>query len=339
MEVTKSSQENGASEPASATTENSSAGLTRKQMALAAAALLLVLAICAGVFLSMRKSSTDNPDSSAAKGATSDQFAARWVGCDISKASFMDAVTTAFKAKTGRSISVEEGGATRGIRDVVAGKADMGGSCRHALDIPEERGVKFIPVAWDALVVIVHPSNSVSSIPSEKLRDVLTGKITNWKQLGGANAPIQIYDRKGKLSGVGAGTRLLLFGNPDQELATTAKLFDSTRPLEEGIEQNPNAIAITGISSARLRQVKILNLDGKSASHDNIIKGQYLLYRPLYLTVPEEPNETVSAFISYLLSPEGQEIVKGTGTVNLAEGKDLWEKFKTQMQTTKELCK
>src|SRR5205807_1291752 len=105
-----------------------------------------------------------------------------WVGCDISKASFMDDVVAAFEQKTGHKIALEDGGATRGIRDVVAHRAEMGGSCRHALDIPEERGVKLIPVAWDALVAIVHPSNPVSDITRGQLRDVLTGKISHWQE-------------------------------------------------------------------------------------------------------------------------------------------------------------
>jgi phosphate transport system substrate-binding protein len=255
-----------------------------------------------------------------------------WVGCDISKASFMDDVATAFAQKTGHRIALEDGGATRGIRDVVAGKAEMGGSCRHGLDIPEERGVKLIPVAWDALVAIVHPSNPVAGITREQLRGVLTGEISHWKELGGQDVPIQIFERKGKMSGVGFGTRLLLFGNPDQEFTPTARIFDSTRPLEDALEQTPNALAMTGISSARLRQVKMLAIEGRSPTRENVINGQYLLYRPLYLTVPEQPSPVVSQFIKFLFSREGQAIIKSTGTVTLAEGKQLWEAFKQPLK-------
>ncbi len=255
-----------------------------------------------------------------------------WVGCDISKASFIDDVAAAFEQKTGHKIALEDGGATRGIRDVVAHKAEMGGSCRHALDIPEERGVKLIPVAWDALVAIVHPSNPVSDITRGQLRDVLTGKISHWQELGGPDGPIQVFERQGKMSGVGFGTRLLLFSNPAQEFTPHARIFDSTRPLEEALEQTPNAIAMTGISSARLRRVKMLAIEGRSPTRENVINGQYLLYRPLYLTVPEQPDPVVSQFIKFLFSGEGQAIIKSTGTVTLAEGKQLWEAFKQPLQ-------
>ncbi len=256
----------------------------------------------------------------------------RWVGCDISKASFMDEVGAAFTKKTGHVIEIEDGGATRGIRDVAAGKAEMGGSCRHALDLKEERGVKLVPVAWDALVVVVHSSNPVSDVTRDQLRGILTGKITSWKELGGRDAPIEVFERKGKLSGVGFGTRLLLFGNPDQEFTPKARIFDSTRPLEDALEQAPNAVAMTGISSARLRPLKKLAIGGKPPTRDNVISGKYLLYRPLYLTVPERPDPVVSQFIKFLFSAEGQALMKSTGTVTLAEGKNLWEPFKKQMK-------
>ena len=258
----------------------------------------------------------------------------KWVGCDISKASFLDEVAKAFEKKTGHKIESEDGGATRGIRDVVARKAHMGGSCRTGMNVPEEQGVKLIPVAWDALVVIVHPSNPVSRITLAQLRGVLAGTITNWKALGGKDVAIQVFAREGKLSGVGAGTRLLVFGNPDQEFTPKAKIFDSTNPLEEAVEQTPSAVAMSGISSARLRRLKMLSIEGKSPTRENVINGQYLLYRPLYLVVPEKPSPVVSEFTKFVVSSEGQAIVRSTGTVTLAEGKGLWEKYKEQLKHT-----
>ncbi|NUP05549.1 MAG: phosphate ABC transporter substrate-binding protein [Polyangiaceae bacterium] len=255
----------------------------------------------------------------------------KWVGCDISRASFIDAAVAAYSKKTGNVIEIEDGGATRGIRDVSAGSAHMGGSCRTALDIPEERGVKLIPIAWDALVVVVHPTNPVSDISLEQLRDVLEGSITNWKDLGGSDAPLDLFDRKGKLSGVGAGTRLLLFGDIDKDFSARARIFDSTRPLEEAAETSPLSIAVTGISSARLRKLKMLSLEGKAPTRDNVIRGQYLLYRPLYITVPNEPDPIVTDFVNFLFSSDGEQIIHDTGTVTMAEGADLWAKYKSQV--------
>ena len=99
---------------------------------------------------------------------------------------------------------IDGGGATKGIREVASLGADMGGSCRYTLtNAPEEAGVKMFPVAWDALVVITHPSNPVTNITMEQIRNIYRGELTNWKELGGADAPVDLMIRKGKISGVG----------------------------------------------------------------------------------------------------------------------------------------
>ena len=73
-----------------------------------------------------------------------------------------------------------------------------------------------VPVAWDALAVIVNKTNPVQNISLDDLRRVYRGEIRNWSQLGGADAPVELLVRKGKISGVGRTTRKLLFDNYDQ---------------------------------------------------------------------------------------------------------------------------
>ncbi len=268
--------------------------------------------------------------------AVADQQAPlRWVGCGISKKAYMVALADAYEKKTGIKIDLEGGGATRGIREVAASTADIGGSCRRRIfGEEEERGVTQVPVAWDALVVIVHKENPVSDISLNNLRRVYRGEITNWSELGGADAPIQLYAREGKISGVGRTTRKLLFDNYDQEFAAT-QIFPSTGPLEEAVTGEPNAIAISGISSARKRNVKILELDGKYPSYENVQSGDYLLYRALYLVYNElSPNaEAIKDFIQFADSEEGRDVIRRNGTVPYLEGLNL---MKTKLEESRE---
>jgi len=124
----------------------------------------------------------------------------------------------AYKKKTGTVIKLVGGGATLGIRSTLAGDADIGGTCRPCRpDIfPNLEGGGFLThVAWDAICFITHPSNPVPGITSQQAKDILTGKITNWKEVGGPDQSIiLIYRRQteeGKYSGVGYMTRKLLF--------------------------------------------------------------------------------------------------------------------------------
>lgn len=259
-----------------------------------------------------------------------------WAGCGISKKAFMGELAKAFEKKTGVKIDLKGGGATRGIREVSDGTRDLGGACRHTLDTgsafgshPLERRVRMDPVAWDALVVLVHKDNPVSDITISQLRQVYLGKITNWKQLGGKDAPIELFVRKGKNSGVGRTIRELIFANYEQEFAKSAKVVKSSGPLEKAISSTAvNGLAISGVSSARKRPVKLLKISGKEPSYENIKNGDYLLYRPLYLvTHLENRDPDVRAFSSFVHSNEGRKIMRSVGTVPYEDAIHLWLKY------------
>jgi phosphate transport system substrate-binding protein len=256
-----------------------------------------------------------------------------WAGCGISKNAFMSEMATAYEAKTGVVIDFKGGGATKGIRQVASREVDIGGTCRHIIDgrnempVAEERRVKLTPVAWDALSVIVHKDNPVSDISMAQVRALLTGQLTNWKELGGKDAPIELYVRKGKISGVGRTLREIVFANYDQEFVAK-HVVDSSGPLERGVVANPNGIGITGVSSARKLDAKILRLDGKEASYANIKNGDYLLYRPIYMvTHLQDHNPEVQKFIDFVMGPEGKKIMRKVGTVPYEDAISLWLKY------------
>lgn len=257
-----------------------------------------------------------------------------WTGCGISKKAYMSEIAKSFKQTTGINIDVSGGGATKGIRDTAANKSDLGGSCRHLILAPEERGVKLHPVGWDALVAIVNPNNPVSDITVDNLKAVFSGQIKNWKELGGPDQAIDVLVREGKISGVGMMSRELIFGDADADFMGT-KEFPSTGPLEKEVESNQWAIGLDGISSAKKSKVKILTLNGVESSVENIASGKYLLYRPLYLVTSIRPKPEVKKFISYIKSDEGQAVIASQGTVTLAQGQNLWEEYRANMRKVK----
>ncbi|MEK6770635.1 MAG: phosphate ABC transporter substrate-binding protein [Pseudomonadota bacterium] len=265
-----------------------------------------------------------------------------WAGCGISKNAFMAEMAAAYKKKTGIEVDFKGGGATKGIREVANNQVDIGGTCRHVIDnpdtlatVPEERRVILTPVGWDALAVIVHKDNPVDNITLEQVRQLYLGQITNWKQLGGKDAPVDLLVRKGKISGVGRTLREIVFTNYDQDFYAT-KVLDSTGPLERDVVKNPNAIGMTGISSARrLKGAKVLKLNGKAPDYDNIKNGEYLLYRPLYMVSAMEAKDPethreVKKFINFVLGPEGKAVMRRVGTVPYEDAIPLWLKYLDQ---------
>lgn len=254
-----------------------------------------------------------------------------WAGCGITKKAFMSELAAAYETKTGIHINLQGGGATRGIRDTSAMKIDMGGSCRMALPEADSSELHAIlhPVAWDALAIIVNKNNPVSNLSSKQIEKIYTGKLSNWSQVGGNNAPIHLYVRQGNISGVGYAIRQYLFANGQQKFTTQAKYkVKSSGPLERAVESDPQAMGITGVSSARKRNVKIIGFDGKTPTFENVKAGKYGLYRPLYLVTSPTPSKQVKDFIKYATSKEGRTIIRNNGTVPYHEALHLMSKMR-----------
>lgn len=251
-----------------------------------------------------------------------------WAGCGITKKAFMKELAAAYTKKTGIKVNLQGGGATRGIRDTVAGKLDIGGTCRMSLPGADktELYAALHPVAWDALAVIAHKSNPVKNLSMKQIRAIYTGKITNWKQVGGKNAPIKLYVRRGKISGVGYAIRQYIFKDSGMEFVSN-NIVKSSGPLEKAAEKDPYAMGITGISSARKRNVKILKFDGKLPSYENVKNGSYGLYRPLYLVSSPRASKVAKDFIKFASSKEGRKVIRENGTVPYQDAPKLLSKM------------
>lgn len=257
-----------------------------------------------------------------------------WAGCGISKLGFMQDLAQAYEQQSGIKIILEGGGATKGIRKTASGEIDMGGSCRLPLVYRnsdgsfnihhQERKIKMVPVGWDSLVVITNTANTqVDSISREQLRAVLTGKITNWKALGASeDKPINLYVRRGKVSGVGITLRQQLFNNSDQDFTAHATILPSSGKIEKAVEKDPYALAVSGISSSRHRAVKMLKLDQVEPSIENLQNGSYSLFRILFLVAPEQlkAKPAIREFIQFAHSAKGQSIITQAGTLPYHRG-------------------
>ena len=256
-----------------------------------------------------------------------------WTGCGITKKAFMADIASAYKKKFGVEIELKGGGATKGIRDTKAGISHIGGTCRIPMHNPAEESMllKLILVAWDALVVIVHKDTPINNIRKQELVDVLTGEIKYWRELSGwqgaakSSRKINLLTRGSKISGVGFTLRKILFHNIYQDF-DSQRVYPSSGPLEKAIEKEPYSFAVTGISSARKRDLKVLNLNGITPDYKTIKAGNYFMYRPLYLTytslykLPKSEKREVKRFLTFIKSDEAAQIIKANGVVPFKEG-------------------
>jgi phosphate transport system substrate-binding protein len=263
--------------------------------------------------------------------AVSQDGVIHWAGCGITKKAFMGELAKAYTRKTGIKIDLAGGGATRGIRDTVNLKVDMGGSCRMTLPETDrvELHASLHPVAWDALAVITNTTNPVNNLTMDQIKKIYKGRIRNWKQLGGRDAPINLYIRRGTISGVGYAIRQYIFKNSNERFYVADKDFvkRSSGPLEKAVVADPNGVAITGISSARKRKLKIVSIEHYSPTYKNVKSGKYILYRPLYLVTTSSPSREVKQFIAFANSEEGRAIIRKNKTVPYRDAPQLMSKM------------
>ncbi|MBI5408179.1 MAG: substrate-binding domain-containing protein [Nitrospirae bacterium] len=245
-------------------------------------------------------------------------------GCSVSNTGYLTELAADYERLTAVKMFVRGGGSVVGLEDLKTGKVDFAASCRHRLS-GDPKDIQFIQVAWDALVFIVHKSNPLDNISLGDVRTIYAGKITNWKQLKGNDAPVKIFISRPHaihgLSGVETSTKeLLLEGNNPLETPNTMSLA-STGIVEQMVEKTSEGFGTAGFSSARKRDVKMLKLDGVYPDKKNIANGKYPLKRPLFLLAPKNPKPEVKRFIDFVLSKQGQELISSYGAVSLPDVK------------------
>lgn len=241
-------------------------------------------------------------------------------GCSVSYIGYLRELAHEYERRTGIKINVRGGGTVGGLENLKEGKVDFAATCRNRIK-GDPDDVRFIQVAWDALVFIVHPSNPVKDISRKDVQEIYLGKVNNWKQLQGNNMPMKVFiarSTKG-LQGVEASLREMVLNGKAFDENPNLKLLPSGGIVEQTIEKTPEGFAATGFTSARTRMFKMLNVDGIPPTKKNIMNGRYPLKRPLYLVIPGNPKTETRKVVDFILSRDGQQFISSLGAVSLLD--------------------
>jgi phosphate transport system substrate-binding protein len=212
-----------------------------------------------------------------------------------------------------------------GIDAVASGTADLAGSARGSDNSAQNANLTFTPVAWDALVIVTQSSNPVRNLSLKQVHDIYYGRIHNWSEVGGNNAPIDVYAVASPGDGVEDSLRELLFGRGNQPVAAP-RLYVNTRKLEEGIALNPNGLGVSTLASISGNpKLKAIPIDGKPATAANIADGSYPLFTPLYLvTNPRSPKATqAQAFIDFMQTAPAEAALRKHAVLPYQDGAAL----------------
>ena len=219
----------------------------------------------------------------------------------------------AFSAQhPGVVIDVKGGGSSVGIKSAGQGTVDIGMASREVKDseLKEFPGLKVYRIAVDGVAIVVNPAVGVSGLSKQQVQGIFSGAIANWREVGGADAPIIVVARE-----EGSGTREFFqqyFMGADKVILDKAILQSSNGAVRTTVASTPNSIGFLSFGYVD-QSVKALRLDGVAPTEANVQSGAYGAWRYLNLLTRGQPAGLAKAWIDFILSPEGQQIVVKEG--------------------------
>ncbi|MEH1812610.1 MAG: phosphate ABC transporter substrate-binding protein [Nostoc sp.] len=211
----------------------------------------------------------------------------------------------------GARVDVQSGGSSRGVSDARQGVANVGMVSRALLK-PEENDLKAFSIARDGVTVILHKDNPVKSLNNKQVVDIYTGKVTNWKQVGGTDGAITVVNKAEGRSTLELFTHYFKLKNTD--IKAQVVIGDNQQGIKT-VAGNPNAIGYVSIGSAENSAangvaIKLLPVNGIAATTANVQNGTFPISRPLNLVTKTQPQGLTKAFLDFAQSQQVNDIVQ-----------------------------
>ncbi len=219
----------------------------------------------------------------------------------------------AFEAENGGvTFTYNPTGSGSGIQAVSEGRCDIGLSSRALKDEEKSNGLTETVLAYDGIAIIVNPENPVSDLTLENIADIYTGKITDWKDVGGSEGEIVLIGRE-----AGSGTRDGFESiTKTEDSCQYRQELTSTGDVITTVSSNPNAIGYASLASVK-DTVKAVSVDGVEPTEESVKDGTYKVQRPFVLVTKSgtELSEAAQKFFDFALSEEAREYITSAGVV------------------------
>lgn len=216
----------------------------------------------------------------------------------------------------GISVEIQGGGSTQGVKDASEGTSNIGTSSRDLTAEEKNLGMTEHIIAYDGVAVVVHPSNPVTNLTRDQVAKIFKGEIKNWKEVGGPDKDILVITRED-----GSGTRtafeeLLKIqekkdGKTLSLIRSDALVADGSGAIKAHVSTKEDAIGYTslGFVDNTLKKVSIDNIE---CTIDTVKSKTYAVSRPFLMLTKGDLKPEVKAFLDFILSDKGQEVVGKT---------------------------
>ena len=231
-----------------------------------------------------------------------------------SMADVMAAFQESFEGvQPGVTVNYSGTGSGSGITNVLAGSVDIGLASRALTEDEKAQGAVENIVALDGVAVVVNPENTVSSLTVEQIAQIYNGTITNWSELGGADAEIAVIGRDAASGTRGAFEEIV--GVEDQCKYTNE--YESTGEVIGSVAGNPNAIGYASLSAVD-ESVTAVAVNGVAPSEATVADGTYEIQRPFVMVTKDgvELSDAAQAFLDWAMSADAADEVEAAGCVS-----------------------
>jgi phosphate transport system substrate-binding protein len=219
------------------------------------------------------------------------------------------------KTHAGVQVITEKGGSLQGLIAARRGAIDLAAMTRELSVDEDSPGAHSYLIARGNISIVVHPQSPLRSLTQQQVHDIFTGKLNNWKQLGGKDAPIQAISRAYGSSTRQFVERVVLKG---ADFATSVHEVASTKLMAERVANDLDAIGyIASKDSADIANVRVLNIDEVAASAASILSGRYPYTDSFYLLHYGKQAGLPFEFVQFARSPAGQAIVSHQGLISV----------------------
>ncbi|MCV9884308.1 phosphate ABC transporter substrate-binding protein [Metabacillus halosaccharovorans] len=218
-----------------------------------------------------------------------------------------------YKEKSNVNIEINQIGSSAGITNAISGVSEIGMSSRDLKEEEKAQGLTETIIAYDGIVVVTHPSNKVKDLTLDQVKEIFTGEITNWKELGGDDMEIVVVSRED-----GSGSRDAfqeIVGYSSGELVRSSIIASGNGNIKTTVATNKHAVGFISFEyiDSTISTVKI---NGVEATAENVLEQKYSLSRPfLFVHKDNQLSSAGQQFIDYILGPEGQAIAAESGAI------------------------
>lgn len=202
-----------------------------------------------------------------------------------------------FTKRTGIKVTTIPGGCSTAAKGVKSGKVDVGGLCCAPKEDELKAGYKAYPLAYEALVIAVNKANPITNLTVQQVRDIFSGKIKNWKEVGGQDKPVKVVTRLHCKDRVGNWKQIL---DSDDLFIKDKKNVKEDQDVLLAVSNEPNSVGFISMTMANKRFVKILNINGIKPSRESLIDNTYPWRSTNYMITIGEPTGNKKKFIDFL---------------------------------------